>query len=277
MLKVVNGKEAVKIMELSVYCDELLEMYIDARVPSQSYYDKERPKNMRTKMVNGVPFMDIAYEHLKDFFDRDEIEAAVREMLRLQTETDCKFFGLNKGQANISGTYIQNHLLGSKKSQRNIHKRIDELGIEESDITDKTILDLGSFHGGMLFWASQFKPSAMLGVEVDEYKYRLTRKIAAFANIPMEVVQADLNDYIITNKYDTVFCLAIIGHLRNSSNLYKQLYDITNDVLFLEGNKHTDPEKIEERLREAGFTNIEYRGRSTDDGLGRPIFKCRKD
>jgi hypothetical protein len=82
-----------------------------------------------------------------------------------------------------------------------------------------------------------------------------------------------------TEKYEVVFCLAVIEHLKNKERFIKKLRTICTDYLLLEGNAGTNIEAIKLSLVASGFKTVDYIGLSDDEkddfNNNRPLFVCR--
>jgi len=171
-----------------------------------------------------------------------------------------------------------------KESQRDSAKRFKKIRVSGEMLSGKSILDLGSHVGGMLFEAQKYCPGRCVGVEHDIDKVRVARRIVAFNGLNNIIfIQKDIDELRATafkGTFDVVFCFAIEKHLKEPGRLYELLSGICNDVLFFEGNQGTDVENVIGQLRENGFSTVESLGFSDDDCLPenncRPLLVARK-
>jgi SAM-dependent methyltransferase len=169
-------------------------------------------------------------------------------------------------------------------AQRRTHKRFEKFGILPADISSKTVLDIGSNIGGVLFELQKFGPQQCEGIEFDSNKVTIARRVAAFNGLNnvsfhnRNIDQTDVAD--IGKTFDVVFCLAVIEHVERRQHLYELLGKVTKGVLYFEGNYTTDPQEVIRCLQGVGFEKAEYLGFSDDDCLPRnnirPIFKATK-
>lgn len=167
-------------------------------------------------------------------------------------------------------------------SQRDTYKRIKRFGINKQNIIGKEILDVGSNIGATLLALYPFEPKYMLGLEYDEDKVAISNKLAAYNNIHSVLFKKfDIEtDPIPIQKFDVVFCLAVIEHLVNKERLFQMLSFTCKHTLYFEGNGNSDIDYIKENLALVGFKQIEYIGFSDDEknqaNNNRPLFIAKK-
>jgi SAM-dependent methyltransferase len=169
-------------------------------------------------------------------------------------------------------------------AQRRTDSRLAKFGVREADISGKTVLDIGSNIGGILFELQKFRPRRCEGIEFDSSKVSVARRVAAYNGLNNTVFQQrnidNTSSQDIEEMFDVVFCLAVIEHVERRQHLYDLLGQVTRNVLFFEGNAATDPQEVIASLRKAQFSEVEYLGFSDDDCLARnnvrPIFKATK-
>lgn len=193
-----------------------------------------------------------------------------RHIMRLQGIAYCAFF-------------VPNFHISRFEAQRDTEIRFRRFGIKESDLHDKTVLDLGCNIGAMLFHASKFNFKQGTGIEYDNDKIEIGKQIAKLANIRnIDFRQGDLDklDSRTLPKFDVVFALAIEGHVQDRNHLFSILGKLSSEKLYFEGNASCDIEKTSEQLRQAGFSKVEFLGFSSDDLLvennKRPLLVATK-
>lgn len=173
---------------------------------------------------------------------------------------------------------LKNINISPNESQRNTLKRLEKFEIIESDIKGKTILDIGSNIGATLLGLAKYNPEKMLGLEYDADKVVLSNKLAKYNEINnIAFIQCDIeNADDVTQKFDVVFCLAVIEHLKQKNKLFEVLSRVCISKLYFEGNAGSDIDYIKEELKKAGFTKIKYIGLSDDEkntaNNNRPLF-----
>lgn len=171
-------------------------------------------------------------------------------------------------------------------AQRDIKKRLKRFGVTAEEIEDKTVLDIGSNIGSILLELVKWNPKKALGVEYDEDKVEVSNVIRNlhFKNKPLSFIQADVENEDFWKNLDEafqiVFCLAVIGHLKNKEEFFERLSKLCSETLYFEGNSESEKEFIEESLKKSGFKNITYLGLSDDEkddkNNRRPLFVARK-
>lgn len=265
--------------QIKVVDFETLGKYGESKPPFEKSYDLIG-EGMVTSILTNRMCYKRKYEWAIEQVTKIPLEEALARLQKHLYQLLCAEYNFytrtKKEEHPYKYPYLQIESLGQYKTQRDIYKRVKELGITEDSIRGKNIIDLGCNCGAFLFNFTNFSPKSMLGIEYHASKVRLARLIAAYSNVEAKFAQGDLENYQNEKQYDTVLCLAIVGHLHKTEHFYKMLYNITREVIYFEGNENVKKEKIEQDLRKVGFNNIEFRGYSTDDMCRRPLFICRK-
>ena len=153
-------------------------------------------------------------------------------------------------------------------AQRDAGRRVARFGLTARNVAGRTVLDLGSNAGAMLFQLSNFRPSAGLGIEFDREKVDLATEIAAYAdirNLRFEQGDIDQLDPAEVGVHDIVLALAIEGHVNQPERLYRLLGTVTGDLLCFEGNSNCDMDDVRQRLAAAGFSEFVDLGFCDDD------------
>lgn len=154
------------------------------------------------------------------------------------------------------------------EAQRDAAKRVAHFGLTTGNVAGKSVLDLGSNAGAMLFQLSNFAPGEGLGIEYDRDKVDLANEIAAHAKIPnIRFEQGDLDtlDARRVGVHDIVLALAIEGHVNDPERLYRFLGEVTGELLCFEGNSNCDMAATRRHLKAAGFTRMVDLGFCSDD------------
>lgn len=154
------------------------------------------------------------------------------------------------------------------EAQRSAPARLARFGLSRAEVAGRTVLDLGSHTGAMLFELSNWGPASGLGIEYDEDKVRLAREISAWCglgNLRFEQGDLDRLDTDTLGMFDIVFALAIEAHVRDPERLYALLGRVTCDLLCFEGNSGCKVDEAERLLRANGFNEIHHIGFCDDD------------
>jgi len=170
------------------------------------------------------------------------------------------------------------------EAQRDSAKRFARFGVGDADLRGRSVLDLGSNVGGMVFAAQRFGPARSVGVEYDRDKVSVARRVAALGELKdVAFVCADVDAIdasSIRGPFDVVFCLAIEAHVKDKPHLYALLAQATSRLCLFEGNDKTDPKEAADSLRRAGFREVEALGVCDDDcrpeNNVRPILRATK-
>lgn len=186
--------------------------------------------------------------------------------------------------SNIYATFNLKYIkVSTKEGQRNTLKRFKKFEIDTNIIKEKTVLDIGSNIGGTLLGLVDMNPKLMTGWEFDEDKVNLANKIASYnsvKNIEFKVKDVEKLDLNSLTKFDVVFCLAVVEHLKDKELLFKVLAKVCNNILFFEGNSNSNIDFITTQLKLNGFNHVEYLGFSDDEKNAmdnvRPLFKATR-
>ncbi len=173
--------------------------------------------------------------------------------------------------------------IAPNEAQRDSQRRFTRFGVGVTELSGRTLLDLGCNVGAMSFAAQSFSPVKSLGIEYDNEKVNVASRIARFCGLSTVQFRQGNVDYLGVEDlgvHDVVFCLAIEAHVADPERLYRLLGEVTRQLLLFEGNAECDVELVENRLRAAGFSEIEFRGYCDDDmrpaNNNRPMFVARK-
>ena len=214
------------------------------------------------------------------------VEADIRERLMKASRSFRKLDGrhtLRTPDVMYCSFHTENFSVEHGEAQRNASMRIARFGLKARNLRRKTVLDLGSNAGAMLFEMSNMGIRSGLGVEFDEDKVQLSREIAALSNLSQlrfEQGDIDMLEADDLGRFDIVLALAIESHVLNPEKLYRLLGDVTKRILCFEGNGGADTEKITSNLLANGFRKVKYIGFCDDDlraaNNKRPMFVARK-
>lgn len=219
---------------------------------------------------------------LKELFEKELEKRMYDSSINFRTLRDGKerhFLRYPKIYASFDLKYTK---IPNQISQRDTFKRFDRFNINRADIDGKSILDIGSNIGATLLNLQRYNPLLMLGLEYDESKVIISRKIARYnliENIRFKQFDIEADEYE-EGTFDVVFCLAVVEHLKNKEKLFEILGRATKNTLFFEGNANSNIEYLTNSLKKAGFREINYLGFSDDEenqsNNCRPLFIAKK-
>lgn len=224
---------------------------------------------------------------------RVSVEEALEEFckdLKARLQQVCKTFATGRKRHTCKAERIYSSFdlpyfsVTHDEAQRDSLVRLEDFGIDEQVLHGKTVLDIGSNVGGMLFSIQKYNPGHCLAIECDSEKVLIAEQIAAYNGLNnVRFVQADIdlmNVQQLGGPRDVVFCLAVEAHVKNRKKLFELLSQATTEVLYFEGNSTTTVEKIRQNLTEVGFSRVKLLGISRDDVVPnnncRPLLVARK-
>ena len=213
-------------------------------------------------------------------------EAGIRERLMRASRSFRKLDGrheLRTPDVMYCSFRTPNFTVEPAEAQRNAAERIARFGLRSRKAKMKTVLDLGSNAGAMLFELSNMGIRSGLGIEYDMDKVELSKEIAALSDLSyLHFEQGDIDklEAATLGRFDIVLALAIESHVLDSDRLYRLLGAVTGSVLYFEGNGRADVSRITANLFSNGFASVDYIGFCDDDIVAknnnRPMLVARK-
>ena len=184
---------------------------------------------------------------------------------------------------NINAAYQSVPSLGIHGS-RKMSLRAKQLGIEESALEWKTVLDIGCDLGGMSRIFDNLGATRVIGVD-RRAKPQLACEVSNllgnwnidFFDVPLPDKVADINNFTGIEQFDVVLALAVIDHV---GGFAKWIPELVKDggTFYFEGHGQREIRSYTEHLTEElqkYFSRVEYFGLSKDNYV-RPLFKCIK-
>jgi len=105
------------------------------------------------------------------------------------------------------------------------------------DFKDKSVLEIGCFHGYFLHQIADLSPKRITGYESHPLVFDNAKKIATFKglfDIEFELFDADKD--VIKEKFDIILLLNILHHLKNPDFILDQVFINANTNVILEMN-----------------------------------------
>jgi acetyltransferase-like isoleucine patch superfamily enzyme len=253
----------------------------------------DSPYNTNNRCV--LADRDYSLKKLFNIKDKQHLKSLFNDYLLEQLYTISGSFFTRKNDQkrhNLKNRYIYStfdlkHLkVDEHVGQRNIKKRLKKYGITIETIKNKNVLDIGSNIGGILFEINKMQPKIALGLEYDADKVEISKRLKILncreANLSFQRADVESDSFLkdFTNKYEVVFCLAVIEHLSKKDLFIQKLSEICLDKLYLEGNSGTDVDYVKTKLLEVGFKSVDFIGYSDDEknknNNNRPLFIAKK-
>lgn len=168
------------------------------------------------------------------------------------------------------------------KGQRNPAQRFEGVNF---DFNGKTVLDIGSNQGGMLYEV-QDKIKKGVGVDFDYRLVNVSNRISqynGYNNLSFYVFDADSENFNLLNdfsdqKYDVVFLLAVCMWIKSWKDLIKWVYENSNYCLFeTNGKKDLQSEQIS--YLKGLYSSVELIHKTSEDDpkqKKRSTYWCKK-
>jgi hypothetical protein len=186
-----------------------------------------------------------------------------------------KLLDYTKGKNGYSGKDFdagyQTHDLGDKViiGQRDTKKRIDKIPY---DFNGKTVLDIGTNQGGMLFAISD-KIKHGIGIDYNPKLINVANKIKSFSkqtNLDFYVFDLDkeplalINNYLLTSKVDICFFLAMCRWVKKWKKVIDQIYKIS-DIMVFETNGSEELREEEIKYINRKYKKVTLLSTESDD------------
>lgn len=84
----------------------------------------------------------------------------------------------------------------------------------EADFKDHNILELGCGNASLLVHGTQWKPRKMTGVDLGDSVLTANANMGKTGYAPFEIVKDDLTTYRAAEKYDLVYSIGVLHHLK---------------------------------------------------------------
>ena len=164
-------------------------------------------------------------------------------------------------------------------------------------LAGKSVVDFGCGRGMCCFEAAKYGASYVLGIDkIGEAPYTLatwSNALAAYAgldNLHFQPFDLDsewnffvsyMREIAPENKWDVVFCFAVIRHLKESKRLMDYI-DNATDLMYFEGQLSETREQVEKKIEQATtFTHVEYLGNASEHdnepkNIVRHLYRCSR-
>lgn len=221
------------------------------------------------QQVLGIPLETLLKRFVRDL--KQDVKDVCREFRTRGRRHTCRAGRI------YSSFNLPHFTVHRSEAQRDNSKRLQRFGLNAETVKGRTVLDLGSNVGGVLFEIQKCQPGECVGIEYDADKVEVARKIAAYNALHnVRFLRSNIDKLTpdeIGGVFDIVLCLAIEAHLKKKSRLFRLLAQVTSGLLCFEGNSSSDPNEITKSLKENGFKYVEFLGFSDDDCI--PDNNCR--
>lgn len=128
--------------------------------------------------------------------------------------------------------------------------------IMPSDLSGKSVLDVGCRYGFFSFEAAKRGARRVMGVDFDDDALRKAGKLREVIGSDVEFRKLDITKQSLNEKFDVVLCLNVLHHLPDPIRTLNELVDITRERLVLEvaGIRGKDAKKMFQKNAPATWT-----------------------
>jgi len=224
------------------------------------------------QQVLGIPLEVLLKRFVSDL--KQDVKDACKEFKARGRRHTCRAGRI------YSSFRLPHFIVDKSEAQRDNARRLEVFGLDGETVRGRTVLDLGSNVGGVLFEIQKYQPGECVGIEYDTDKIEIARQIAAFNALHNVHFLGGNIDKLTADDtggaFDIVLCLAIDGHIKKKQRLFRMLAEVTGEMLCFEGNSSSDREEIIQSLKKSGFKDIKFLGFCDDDCIDnnncRPLF-----
>lgn len=115
-----------------------------------------------------------------------------------------------------------------------------------SDLTGKSVLDVGCHYGFFLHDAIRRGARRAVGIEADPERYRIASTLATRWNGKIDVHEGLLEDIELNEKFDVVLFLNVIHHVKDPVRVIRRLASLCRGTLIVEFRQPHDPQFVQE-------------------------------
>jgi len=137
------------------------------------------------------------------------------------TEADVEQFKRDLANQEHYDRYYQTIMLPFGLSLQGYERTEDTWQIiqENVDFRGKTVLDVGCYHGYCCFMAEDAGAISVIGLEKQERILVFTKRIRDMWHYQTKLLQEDIDNYVLTNRFDIVLCLNMIQYVQNPQSV----------------------------------------------------------
>lgn len=118
--------------------------------------------------------------------------------------------------------------------------------IFESDLTGKSVLDVGCFYGFFLHEALRRGARRAVGIEADPERFRIASILARQWGGSIEIREGVLEQVELDEEFDVVLFLNVLHHVRDPIEAMRKLATLCRSTLIVEFRQPHDPQFVQE-------------------------------
>ena len=221
------------------------------------------------------------------FADTKNSEDNIKKIVNLisYANQEVCLYGAKKWPAGYNSLQLQNTFI---QGQRDPQKRLEKVPY---DFTNKTVLDVGTNQGGMLFFLKD-KIKYGIGVDYNTKLINAANKIKSSTGshnldfYSFDLQSENLNsllNFLPDKKVDICFFLAMCKWVENWKDVINFLYNISDCMLFESNVKRENQEEWISFIKKK-YKSVQYINHKEDDQLilnkkkkeTRKLFLCKK-
>lgn len=119
-------------------------------------------------------------------------------------------------------------------------------------VRGKSVLDIGTYYGFFPYEAIRRGASSAVGIEIDQARYGIARRIAELNGGRYEIVHTSAEVYRPSRRFDVVLALNLLHHVLDPVGFVARLADLCSGTVVLEFRVPQDPGYIEHILSRGG-------------------------
>jgi SAM-dependent methyltransferase len=136
--------------------------------------------------------------------------------------------------------------------------------IYPSDLTGKSVLDVGCYYGYFLHDAIRRGATRAVGVEADPERFHIASTLAAQWEGKIDIHEGLLEDVELNGKFDVVLFLNVLHHVKDPVPVIRKLAGLCRGTLVVEFRQPHDSQFVMECF---------HRNRSRVEGSGRSLLR----
>ncbi len=209
--------QAITYLHLNRIYEQLFDLLEQHHIPYDVYFS--------SKQVDGFALSDRVYVHA----NLNAQYAPLPEKTQVNTiaqSPECRYQSVRLPYGIITSSKQYKHLPADREA---IFKNL-----LPENLTDSSVLDVGSAMGALLFLAERLGAGRLVGIELDESRYTASVKLAGLLQSRVELVPGDFLEFPETERFDYVFILNVIHHVSDFYGFLRKAARLSRKTLTLE-------------------------------------------